>query len=209
MVLHDANAGLYQVWIGSYGEDSSEISTLWITELGPDTLPTTATGPDLTRYPTHGEIALSPGFEPAPTTKQIAGGGHNFVADHVPGENCAGFVAEAPDFSVNLREDFETIWFSVHSLANMTLLLNSADREWYCSDDVLGTNPGIGFENAAAGRYDIWVGSYDHGNYAAALIYISEFEPDGSLDFIIDTGCPGVLPTPLQVGHSVAVSRPE
>ena len=209
LVLHYADAGLYQVWIGSYSEDSTEISTLWITELGPDTLPTTATGPDLTRYPTDGEIALSPGFEPAPTIKQIVGGGHNFVADHVPGENCAGFVAEAPGFSVKLREDFETIWFSVHSPANMTLLLNSADDEWYCSDDVLGANPGIGFENAAAGRYDIWVGSYDHDNYAAALIYMSEFEPDGSLDFIIDTSCPGMLPTPLQVGHSVAVSRPD
>ena len=209
LVIHDAAAGPYRIWIGSYGEGASELSTLWISELGPDTLPTTATGPDLTQYPTYGEIALSPGFEPVPVIKQVVGGGRNPVADYVTGDECIGFVAEAPDFSINLTEEFEVIWFSVHSPANMTLLVNSAENGWRCSDDSVLSNPSIGFSDAAVGRYDLWVGSFDQGNYAASLIYVTEFEPDGSLDFTIDTNCPGLLSTRLQVGSSVIVSRSE
>ena len=207
VVLRDAAAGAYQIWIGSYEQDASEIGTLWITELGPDTLPTTSTGPDRMQLPTWGEYALAPGFQPPEYGKQVVGGGRNYVPDFVSAEGCAGYVAEAPDFSITLNADFESIWFSAHSPANIVLLLNGPNGQWHCNDDFIGSDPSIGFSNAPAGRYDIWVGGYDENNYAASIIYVTEYQPHEFLEFNIDTSCPGALPTDLQVGYWAVAMR--
>ena len=207
VVLQDAAAGQYQIWIGSYEQNASDISTLWITEGGPESLPTTSTGPDRMQLPTWGEFALSPGFDPVSYAKQVIGGGRNLIADFIADKGCAGYVAEAPDFSFTLSEAFEKIWFSAHSPANMTMLLNAPDGEWHCSDDFLGTDPSIVFSNAAPGRYDIWVGSFDERNFAASILYVTESAPNDSIRFNIDTRCPGLLPTDLQVGSWALVAR--
>ena len=207
VVLRDAAAGQYQIWIGSYEQDASGISTLWVTEDGPEALPTTSTGPDRMQLPTWGEFALSPGFDPADHAKQVMAGGRNLVTDFVAAEGCAGYVAEAPDFSFTLSDAFEEIWFSAHSPANITMLLNAADGEWHCRDDFLGTDPSISFSDAAAGRYDIWIGSYEEDNYAASIVYVTESAPDESIGFNINTHCSGLLPTDLQVGFWALAAR--
>ena len=206
LVFRDAAAGVYRLWIGSYAAETYSNSTLWISEGGLETLPTTATGPDPGRTPLYGETMLAPGFAPMPFTLQLMGGGRNRAAEFITTANCAGFVAEAPDYSVELGETFANIFFAVHSPANMTLLVNAADGSWHCSDDVIGVNPVIGFGNALPGLYDIWVGSHDEGNYAASILYVTEFEPSAALSFNIDTGCPGLPPTQLQVGMNATVS---
>lgn len=207
VVLRDAAAGPYQIWIGSYEQDASGISTLWITEDVPEVLPTTSTGPDRMQLPTWGEYALSPGFDPANHAKQVMAGGRNLVTDFITAEGCEGYVAEAADFSFTLNEAFEEIWFSAHSPANITMLLNAADGEWHCRDDYLGTDPSIGFSGAAAGRYDIWIGSYEEDNFAASIVYSTESAPDDKIRFNINTNCPGLLPTDLQVGSWALVAR--
>lgn len=206
VVMPGASVGQYQIWIGSYEQDASDISTLWITEAGPELLPTTSTGPDRMQLPTSGEYALSPGFDPASFAKQVMGGGRSLVSDFITADGCAGYVAEAPNFSFTLNEAFEKIWFSAHSPVNMSLLLNAPDGEWYCNDDFLGTDPSVSFSDAPAGRYDIWVGSYDEGNYSASILYVTEQAPDESIRFNIDTRCPGLLPTDLQVGFWALVA---
>lgn len=206
LVFHRAPPGPYRLWIGSYSAAAYDDSVLYISEAGPEALPTTATGPDPARDPLYGEKALAPGFAPSPFTIQITGGGRNQVADHIAGEQCRGYVAEAPDFSVYLSDSFDEIWFAVNSPAAMTLLVNAADGSWHCSDDHLGTSPGIAFPFALAGLYDVWVGSAVAGNYAAAILALSEHEPDQSSDFTIDTGCDGLLGTALQVGMNAVVA---
>ena len=206
LVLHQAPPGPYRIWIGSYKAETYDESVLYISEAAPEALPTTATGPDPSRDPLFGETALAPGFAPSPFTMQITGGGRNPVADHIAGEQCRGYVAEAPDFSVYLNDAFDEIWFAVDSPADMTLLVNAADGSWHCSDDHLGANPGILFRFALPGLYDIWVGSADEGNYAAGIFYAAEYEPDQSLDFTIDTSCDGLPGTLLQVGKDAVIT---
>lgn len=206
LVLHNAAPGPYRLWIGSYNAETYDESVLYISEAGPETLPTTATGPDPARDPLFGETMLAPGFAPSPFTFQITGGGRNPVADHIAGEQCRGYVAEAPDYSIYLSDVFDEIWFAVASPADMTLLVNAADGSWHCSDDHLGTNPGIAFRFTLAGLYDVWVGSADEGNYAAAVFYVIETEPRESLDFTIDTDCEGTLTTALQIGMRAVVT---
>jgi hypothetical protein len=86
------------------------------------------------------------------------------------------------------------------------MLLHAADGAWYCRDDFVGSDPSIHFSNAAAGRYDIWIGSYDEDNYAASIVYATESAPDESIRFNINTSCPGLLPTDLQVGSWALVA---
>ena len=207
LVFHNAPPGGYRIWIGSYAAETNDESVLYISEAGPEALPTTATGPDPGGDPLYGETSLTAGFQPSPFAVQIIGGGHNQVADYIEGEQCRGFVSETPDFSVYLSGSFDEIWFAAHSPADMTLLVNAADGTWHCSDDHLDANPGIGFSSPLAGLYDVWVGSADERNYAAAIFYVTEHEPDALPDFTIDTRCDGMLGTALQVGMRAVVTQ--
>lgn len=206
LVFHNAPPGPYRVWIGSYAPETYDESALTISEAGPEALPTTATGPDPGRDSLYGETSLAAGFQPAPFTVQVLGGGRNRVADYIEGEQCRGYVSEAPDFSVYLDDSLHALWFALYSPADMTLLVNAADGSWHCSDDRLGAGPGIGFSLPRPGLYDVWVGSADEGNYAAAILYLTEAEPAGALDFSIDASCAGMPPTALQVGRRALVT---
>ena len=207
LVFHHAPPGSYRVWIGSYAVEANDESALYISEAGPEALPTTATGPDPGRDPLYGDSSLAPGFQPSPFTVQFIGGGRNPVADFIDGEQCRGYVSEAPDFSVYLGEAFTEISFAVHSPADMTLLVNAADGSWLCSDDFIGVNPGIRVPFPLAGLYDVWVGSAAEGNYAAAIFYASEQEATPSMNFSIDASCDGMLETMLNVGDYAIVTE--
>ena len=207
LVYHDAAPGPYQIWIGSYAAETYDDSVLYVSEAGPEALPTTATGPEPGRDPLYRETSLDAGFQPSPFTVQFIGGGRNQAADFVAESQCRGYVSEAPDFSVFLSEGFSEVWFGVFSPADMMLLVNAADGNWHCSDAAtIGANPGIGFSFALAGLYDVWVGSADERNYAASIFYVMEYEPDDSLSFTIDTSCDGQMGIELQVGMVAVVS---
>ena len=208
LVYFNAAPGAYQIWIGSYAKDTYDEAVLYLASAGPEALPTTATGPDPAREPLYGEVTLAPGFQPAPFATQIIGGGHSRVADFVDGDECRGWISEAPDFSVFVSEDMVDLWFAVRSPADMTLVVNAADGSWQCSDDHSGANPGFGFSYAISGLYDIWIGSAPERNYAASILTVTEYEPDASLAPKIDTRCPGTLATELQVGSRAVVTRP-
>lgn len=207
LAFSDPAAGSYRIWIGSYAEDIQSHSALWVSEGGPETLPTTATGPDPSRDPLYGQADIERDFFPSPHAIQLVGGGRNRIAEFVTTVDCQGYVAEAPDYSLYLLEDFDSLRVAVHSPANMTLLVNAPDGSWHCNEDFIGADPSIGFYYARPGLYDIWVGSHDEDNYAAAILYATESETLESFGFVIDTGCPGALPTELQVGAYAEVSR--
>ena len=100
LVYHKATPGRYQIWMGSYAPETFDDATLYISEAGPETLPTTATGPDPARDSTYGEIILAPLFQPSPFAVQFLGGGRSRAADFIADPACQGYVSEAPDFSV-------------------------------------------------------------------------------------------------------------
>lgn len=207
LVYYNAAPGSYQVWIGSYAADTYDDAVLYLAESGPEALPTTATGPDPARDPLYGEITLARGFQPSPYALQILGGGRSDAAEHLADPACRGYVSEAPDYSVYLSEDMTDLRFAVYSPAAMTILINGADGRWHCSADDSGGDPVISFDYALSGLYDVWVGSQDEGNYAASIFYLTEHEPDTRLNFAIDTSCPGLLPTVLQVGERALVAQ--
>lgn len=207
LVYFNALPGAYRLWIGSYAQETYSDAILHISSAGPEALPTTATGPDPARAALYGEVTLTPGFQPDPYTIQLIGGGRSRANDFLADAACRGYISEAPDFSVLLSEGGAALWFAARSPADMTLIVNAADGSWHCSDDYFGSNPGIAFSYAAAGLYDIWVGSAEAGNYAAAVFSVSETAPEAGSVAQIDANCPGLPATDLQVGARATVSR--
>lgn len=128
---------------------------------------------DFTASPTYGSVNLNAGFQPDPYNVNITSGG-SIPASNVSG-SCRGWVANAPDYSVNYSANGYDLTIGATSNSDTTLLVNGPNGEWYCDDDGgQGLNPLVQLNNARSGRYDVWIGSYSQGDYAATVLSVSE-----------------------------------
>ncbi|MBO6795537.1 hypothetical protein [Maricaulis sp.] len=129
---------------------------------------------DFTQPATAGSVSLNSGFTPDPHTAQITSGG-TISASNVGG-NCRGWIANAPDYSVSYSAgNLFDLTIGVDSNSDTTLVINDPNGNWYCDDDGgEGLNPLISFSNPLSGRYDVWVGSYQSGEYASSTLSVSE-----------------------------------
>jgi hypothetical protein len=138
---------------------------------------------------------LRTGFTPDPWGFRLsAGGGRNPVdvaslniRDAVSGEACSrSFVTRRPDFHFTFAAgtSFPTLRFYVvtENSADATLLINDPNTEWRCNDDHHHEGwgnplmPAIDFHNPPAGRYDIWVGTFDSSRGNPAQLFVTELE---------------------------------
>ena len=138
---------------------------------------------------------LTTGFTPDPWTFPLtAGGGRNPVnvadlgmRDSVSGEQCGrSFVTRRPDFHFNFTAGttFPLLRFYVVTGNNSdaTLVINEPSGHWRCNDDHHHEGwgnalmPTIDFANPPAGRYDIWVGTYDASSHNPAILHVTELD---------------------------------
>ncbi|MEL7362789.1 MAG: hypothetical protein AAFN13_12015 [Bacteroidota bacterium] len=166
VAIPSAEAGLYDIWIGTYG-DEMQAATLYISEIDPrGGGGSTASGIDIGAAPTYGDVRVSQGFGSS-TTTLTAGG--SFQPDF---GNCTyGNVAGAPDVDLYYTTSGSgPLFISVESEGDTTLLVNMPDGTWACDDDSgNGSNPLLIIPNAADGLYDIWVGTYGDAMQSATL----------------------------------------
>jgi hypothetical protein len=169
--------GQYDIWVGTFGGSSTQ-ATLGITELqnvpGNASLPSTpgAGGVlDYTLTPNYGSTTLRAGFRPDPFSLALVSGGA--VSVNYLGGGCTGYASSAPDFSLNLDGAAQFLRFYVQSADDTTLVINTPDGAWQCNDDTFASNPAVDLTNAVAGRYDIWVGSFNSSTNANAQLFIT------------------------------------
>jgi len=175
MTFNNPQSGLYDIWIGSYSEGDFASAVLSISEVGlaADLNTLSGNGPDYSLDAAFGSVTLNAGFAPDPFTAAITSGG-GYSASMVASE-CRGWVAEAPDYSVNYSAGSFDLTIASTSDSDTTLLINGPNGEWYCDDDSgAGLNPLLTFSNPASGRYDVWVGSYSEGEFANSTLSVSE-----------------------------------
>jgi hypothetical protein len=130
---------------------------------------------DFSQPPTYGSVTLSSGFSPDPYTVNLQSGG-SIDASRRLGGSCRGYIANAPDFSINYNagSTFPLI-LSVNASSDTTLVVNGPSGSWYCDDDGgNGLNPSLRFNNPSSGRYDVWVGTYASSSLQSATLYVSE-----------------------------------
>lgn len=133
---------------------------------------------DYTLDPKFGSITLNAGFPSDPFQVNAETGGS--VDASYLGSSCAGYVAVAPDFRLTWKGSTSRlfIYFKPNIAGNdATLVINLPDGSWSCNDDAPETvNPMVVLNNPKEGQYDIWVGSYDSGEYYPGVLFISELD---------------------------------
>jgi hypothetical protein len=142
-------------------------------------VPGLAAAQDYTLPASYGEYSLSSGFTPDPMYIDVSSGGR--IDASRLGGNCRGFIANAPDVQVTYDASILSLWVSVISTSDTTLVVNTPTGGWICDDDSGGDlDPSIHFTGAQSGVYDIWVGTYGGTNNESARVYFSELGPYGN-----------------------------
>ncbi len=152
---------------------------------------------DISGSPTYGDVNLTHGFIPDPHSVSLAAGGSIDVSDSIGGA-CRGMVANAPDVNLYYTAGSFSLYISVTSDADTTLVVNSPDGQWYCDDDTTGFDPAVVFTNPQSGLYNVWVGTYSSSaGLPDATLHFSElsittedtsggYTNTGGLDFTLD-----------------------
>lgn len=135
-----------------------------------------AVAQDISATPSYGDITLRAGFSPDPWSINLQAGG-SVDANVSIGGDCRGMIANAPDVDLNYTSGTFPLYISVVSGSDTTLVVNSPDGRWYCSDDYTGLDPAVTFGNPSSGLYNIWVGTYSsNSGLQAATLHISELQ---------------------------------
>ena len=128
------------------------------------------------------ETLLSREFGAIPIALSGSSGGQ-FQAERVislgrtPTGLCLGYIKALPNHIMTLEVFFDYLSVKVNSQEDTTLIIQGPGGIW-CSDDAQGHNPAIEGQ-WQAGTYQIWVGSYAHGQSADYTLLIeSSRQPD-------------------------------
>lgn len=133
-----------------------------------------------------GETTLASGFVPDPFQVQVVSG--STTEDEVDvastglmasnGGTCTGYATREPDFILHLSTPSPALRLFVNAATaegDTTLIINDGAGNWWCSDDDGGNlNPMVDIENAPAGQYDIWVGSYNQDTNIQGTLSVTE-----------------------------------
>ena len=134
---------------------------------------------DFSLEATYGTINLNAGFTPDPMTYSVKSGGS--INASSLGSSCGGYIANAPDFQFTFSPGILSLWVSVISSADTTLVINTPNGSWICDDDSGGDlDPSINFKAPASGVYDVWIGTYSSSSIHDATLYISELGQYGN-----------------------------
>lgn len=123
--------------------------------------------------PAYGELVYRSG-EAAVSANVRAGGA--ISADRLNAD-CWGYINESPSLVLDLRAG-GPVFIAGATDEDTTLIVRAPDGSVTCDDDGAGyPHPGVSFQDAAPGRYEIWFATYGAGvGYPAGAIHVSSTE---------------------------------
>jgi hypothetical protein len=123
-------------------------------------------------------VDLDPGFILDPYLLRVLGGGD--LAASTLDSACSGYVAAVPDVTINWSGDGDPLTLFVYSDADPVLVVKTPDGSYLCNDDInpLVPDPAIQIQNAAAGTYEIHVGTYAPDDFVMGFLVITELPYD-------------------------------
>lgn len=172
--------GQYDIWVGSYYEDEFISGELNISETEePESTPTEVVSLSWVEGANFGSNSLSSGFLPDPYTVEMNAGGSVDVSLLSLGDSCVGFATESPDYRISWSGTSNKLSFSFEaqdSSDDTTIIISDPNGNWYCNDDGPGStmNPIYQFSSPSEGQYDIWIGTYDEGEFIEGTFKASE-----------------------------------
>lgn len=166
----DWRAGEYQIFVGGYARGEIADYVLSVSEY-------TLEFSDFElseSNPYH--IQLRPNFSPDPLQRSFAAGGER-NATEIFGADCIGYIAEEPDFVLEVLEPLPYLRIYVESDADTTLVLQpEGNARAFCNDDSNGLNPQF-IASFPVGRYHIYVGLQTPEQDASYELFLSEYAP--------------------------------
>lgn len=175
--------GRYAIWVGTYNPITNNTypdADIIISEMsGPTTTPTPVPTPtpgaglDPGAAPAFGTITVAGNFGTQDFDLQAGGEVDAFAFDN----NCAGYVASAPDYVVDYQGQSRTpLEISATSGDDTTLLVIDPYGAVFCNDDANGTlDPSLTISNPLAGNYAVWVGTFSSAgnNFPETVLTVS------------------------------------
>ncbi len=176
-----AEAGVYDIYAGTFGSGTAP-ATLFISEIGGGADPA-ASVLDINADPLFGAMTLAAGFLPDPRDLDVEAGGAIRANDAISGGRdlwCAGHVTREPTANLFWDGQGGPLYIWAESSVDTTMAINLPDGSWACDDDSAGNlDPGLVFDQALSGRYDIYVGTFSADRAGAeARLRVSEIAPD-------------------------------
>ena len=106
-----------------------------------------------------------------------------------PAGFCAGFSRfDAPDAVLTLPEAQRSLSVFARSEVDLTIAVRAPDGQWLCNDDSFGLDPAVIVDQAPAGDYVIFVGSFSQGR-------------EGQYDLFANLGAPSWDGTVFEPGQ--------
>ncbi|WP_439632591.1 hypothetical protein [Glycocaulis sp.] len=176
VTFSEPQSGDYLIWAGTFSQIGGQTATLHVSEIGYAGVDNSV---DVAARPLHGQTRLRSGFSPNPFSADVQAGGPVdstlALAGHTTVEGyCYGQVTRAPSFRLTWSGQDGPLYISTDSDTDTLLLVNAPDGGWWCDDDSAGNlNAGLVIDNAPAGVYDIYVGSFDT-EPAPSRLFISQ-----------------------------------
>jgi hypothetical protein len=195
VMLRDAAAGQYEVWVGSKLGQSLG-ATLHVTRA-----PLLETGG---AAGVHGAREVAPSFAPDPMDIEVAPRPAGPVDARLVQAGCPGHVDRRPDVVLRVTQPMPLLRTYVTSTVDTTLLIHGPDDTWRCDDDSYGgSNPLVDLTDLTAGQYEVWVGAFNPAHVVSGTLHFTR----GSL---VETGggeatlgvrelAPGFTPDPIDV----------
>lgn len=123
-------------------------------------------------------LSLSPGFS-SHTVKGYAKGTialHRIVGERDMQKNmCLGYGSPSPDHLLVLKQNVNKLRLQVNSRRDTTLLIKGPGNRLYCLDDsAKGKDAGWVANQLPAGKYSIWVGSFERGQQFRYTVTVDE-----------------------------------
>lgn len=123
-------------------------------------------------------LSLSPGFS-SHTIKGYAKGIialHRIVGERDMQKNmCLGYGSPSPDHMLVLKKNVNKLRLQVNSRRDTTLLIKGPGNRLYCLDDSeKGKDAGWVANQLPAGKYSIWVGSFERGQQFRYTVTVDE-----------------------------------
>lgn len=123
-------------------------------------------------------LSLSSGF----SSQRVKGYAKGTIALHrIVGERdvhknmCLGYGSPTPDHMLVLKNSVSKLRLQVHSQRDTTLLIKGPGNRLYCLDDsAQGKDAGWIATQLPAGKYSIWVGSFERGQQFRYTVTVEE-----------------------------------
>ncbi len=155
LTLTGAEAGAYEIWVGSYSAGVGHPTTVlhvaseYITDNPFVTRPDAGLQADQS-------LRLTAGFDDDPRRVAVRAGGEASL-DHLD-DQCFGYAGAAPDLAVDYRAGDYDLYFLMTSESDGVMAVRTPSGEMLCNDDQQGLDPGVHVENPTSGQYLIWTG---------------------------------------------------